>query len=364
MDLYSLDPITFKTAAPIDTFDSLIWTERYNDAGEVTLVVPSNSDTKDFFVEGMFLWTPDSREVALVDTVQDEDGQLTVTGEFLIGFLKSRVFRDSYSSNASAWKLTGTAGNIAATIIQQMCMAGGLITTSVLPSGVGTYEVIPNLTTAATPTGDSMTVAVDYGNVFDAIKAVCDADDLGFTMYPPNITDGTAALSFLTYRGRDLTSDQTVYPVVVFDPAIDSLSDTNQLRSISGYMSAAYAFATGITQAQVGVAYAAGTTTQTGWNRRSLMVDATDLDASDYTSTELTSILNRRAKNALANNNYVRMTDGQVVPQNAFTYGIDYTLGDIVELREGSVASQARVTEYIRAQDNTGEQAYPTLSVI
>lgn len=95
------------------------------------------------------------------------------------------------------------------------------------------------------------------------------------------------------------------------------------------------------------------------------MVDASDINAADYSSADLTTLLNQRAKDALANNNYVRLTDGKLVPQNAFVYGTDYNLGDVIELRGPSSSVQkARITEYVRSRDSKGETAYPTLSVI
>ena len=73
----------------------------------------------------------------------------------------------------------------------------------------------------------------------------------------------------------------------------------------------------------------------------------------------------QRAKDALANNNYVRLADGQIVPQSGYDYGTHFSLGDISELRASSgLPSLARVSEFIRTQDGTGYKAYPTLSVI
>ena len=146
---------------------------------------------------------------------------------------------------------------------------------------------------------------------------------------------------------------------------MESLSNVKELRSIAGYATAAYAWPSGATtSSHIGKAYVSGTQTTVGLKRRTIMVDATDVNVSDYTTAELTTVMNRKAKDALANNNYVRLMDGQLVPQNLFKYGTDYTLGDVIELRSGSTKENARITEYIRAQDNTGFQAYPTLTVV
>jgi hypothetical protein len=79
----------------------------------------------------------------------------------------------------------------------------------------------------------------------------------------------------------------------------------------------------------------------------------------------LQAMLNQKAKDLLANNNYTKVVDGEVVPQSEFKYGTHYTLGDVIELDSGDgLVSKARITEFIRSQDNTGDKAYPTVSVI
>jgi hypothetical protein len=86
----------------------------------------------------------------------------------------------------------------------------------------------------------------------------------------------------------------------------------------------------------------------------------TVVDANDITAFRI-----QNAKDALANHNYIRAIDGQSSPTSDYKFGVHYGLGDIIEL-EGltGLISKARVTEYIRSQDKTGEKEYPTISVL
>ncbi len=89
----------------------------------------------------------------------------------------------------------------------------------------------------------------------------------------------------------------------------------------------------------------------------------------DLTTTaginQLREELRQRALDGLANNNYVRMVDGELVPQSGFVYDKDYKLGDVIDLGSATgESSTARVTEYIRSKDASGYTEYPTLSVI
>lgn len=365
MDVYLLDP-NFNQIAVVDTFDSIVWTERYNTYGDVTLVVAASDANRDLFVENMFLKVTASQEVMLVESVSEENGTITVTGMSLVGFLANRMFRDTWTTATNGRQYNDTAGNVALSIVNEMCVKATGLIIGVLPSTLGANELITGLTVAlSAPTGPTLNLQVPYGNVYDAVKSVCDLDTLGFAIYQD--ADGTPNFTFTVYRGQDRTSSQSTYPAVIFDSAIETLTNIKQLRSVAGYKTHAYAVAPGQhDQINMGIAIAPGASNVSGWQRRTMFLVADDINPDDYFSdSQLKEPLDQRAKDALANNNYVRMTDGQLVPQSAFTYDIDYSLGDIIELRGSNSTSQsARIIEYIRAQDSTGERAYPTLSVI
>jgi hypothetical protein len=64
-------------------------------------------------------------------------------------------------------------------------------------------------------------------------------------------------------------------------------------------------------------------------------------------------------------NKFTKVVDGEIVPDIQFKYGVHYYLGDVVELQGNSgIVQNARVTEYIRTQDESGERAYPTVTVL
>jgi len=367
VDIYTLDD-TFVKESPIDEFTSVIWTERYNAAGDVTLTYPDGSPNSKLISEGTFLYTPDSDDIMLIDTIDTEKKVTKATGQTLTGFLTQRMCRFTWHTDSDSFMLTGSAAAIASAIVSQMCTPGGAMsTTAVLAGTAGTLELIPNLTIGTPAGGTSITVAVQNGNVYDAVKAVADLDNVGFWLRCTDIFAGTAPLLFQTYKGLDRTTSQSTNDPVIFSEAMDSFTDANKLRSIAGYKTVAYAVANGMTaQSSMGVAYAPGfTPTDVGFKRRTMMVEATDVNATDYTATDLTNILNQKAVDALANNNYVHMTDGQLVPQLKYVYGTHYNLGDIIELRaDDDVAQAARVIEYVRSVDVSGKKAYPTLSVV
>jgi sulfur carrier protein ThiS len=79
----------------------------------------------------------------------------------------------------------------------------------------------------------------------------------------------------------------------------------------------------------------------------------------------LVDLLNKRAAKDLGDNPFIKTVDGEIVPTSQFEYGVHYNLGDIIEVQGNSEIVQAcRVTEYIRSQDEAGEKAYPTVTML
>jgi hypothetical protein len=367
MDIYTLDQNFLRTDA-IDDFNSVIWTERYTKAGDVNLVVPLTRENISRLPEGRFLGLRGSKEVMLIENALIEKNQLKVTGPSITQFLNNRVIRYTAAHADRYYNQSMPPEAMMGALVNDMCIQGLGVSVD------GPRQIIPGLDAAlieGTVTSAPVQFAIPYGPIYDALVQIAETYQLGFQLYLESASTTVYYLLFRVYKGKDRTSGQSVNDVVRFSPNIDSLTNLKELRSISGYKNVAYAFAPsnpvpGVTQS--GVAYADGeAATSTGFDRRILLVFADDLttDKVGGSASVLLSVLNQRAKDALANNNYTKVVDGEVVPQAQYTYGTHYGLGDIVELQSLSgLLQKARVTEYIRSQDEKGERAYPTISVI
>jgi len=370
MDIYTLDE-NFLRQDVVDNFQSVVWTERYTKAGDVVLTVAPTQANIGKLSEGTFLALQGSKEVMQIQNALIDGGKLKLTGPSITQFLDNRVIRYSANHADRYYNLTMAPGMAMAFLVSDMCISGPYVSSSAY--GVdGPRQIMEGLYIAEMDTsGASVALAVPYGPLYTALAQLADTYQIGFQMFLESASPEAYYLGFRTYQGVDRTSGQSVRPLVRLSPNVDSLTGLKELRSIEKYKNVAYAFApsnpvAGVTQS--GVAYADNeAATSTDFKRRSLLVFADDLttDKVGGSAAVLISILNQRAKDALANNNYIKTVDGEVVPQSQFQYGRDYGMGDIVELQSFSgLLSRARVTEYIRTQDNTGERAYPTISVI
>lgn len=385
MELYTLNEYFHKKDA-IDNFLSVIWTERYYGDSSIELVVPEISDAiTNTLVEGSFIGLEGSEDTMIIETRDIQDGIIKLSGISLTQWLNNRFIRASANHEDKYWHISGYSADFTMwNIIYYMCSPESpYLTPGDTTMGIPNPEdlAIPGLTVADfTMEGDPIEVAVPYGPVFDAVKDIAVSNELGIKLRvmfeDPYFAflETTFRLGFKVYKGLDRTSGQDVNPAVRFSPKMDSFSNIKELKSIAAFKTNAYSFAPGLKAAEgdpplttdPGVSIRTDAE-YTGFDLRAIMIFADDITTDQVGSDPdaVVTILNSRAKDAIAANPYVQAVDGEIVPDNQFKYGIHYSLGDLVEVQGNSgTVKTARITEYIRSQDASGEKAYPTLSII
>jgi len=376
MEPYTLDRNFHKTNV-IDGFSSIIWTERYYGDSAVEMVVPATLDLVPKLLPGTFLGLDKSDEIMILETFNIENNKLKVTGISILPWLNNRFVRTSPKHEDRYWYIQGgTPGWVLWEIVRNMCCVGS-------PYLVDAIMGVPNAAQLAIPGlglrdydkwGPAISVGVPYGPVYDALKEIATTFEVGMQITLDAVTDTSYSLGFRSYKGLDRTSEQTDNPAVRFSPQMDSFTDIKELQSIAALKTLVYSFAPGLNpeegapdlRTSPGISALTGPQ-YTGFDLRALLVFAEDIttDMVSGSAPVLLNILNSRAKDALNNNHFVQAVDGEIVPDNQFQYGTHYNLGDIIEVEGNSgVVKAARVTEYIRAQDDAGEKAYPTTSMI
>lgn len=389
MDLYTLSS-SFLAVDYVDEFVSAIWTERYSTHGDVQIVLPATNENIDKLVPGTFLALRGSREVMICETQVIENELLTVTGRTLISFLDERFmwYKNPDSSDAAIRIVDYTEdlvkpGTFLGNVVTKMAISpvtlGGLYVDADLD---WVNEAIPGLTLGAIDaSGTSKRMTLPIGPLYSGMADIALKEGVGMSLYLESADpiDGYS-LKFTTYVGVDRTSDQVLVPLVRLSPDFDTIGELKEVRSISGYKNVVYVYYQGEITEHIDPNWVGE---PEGFERRSMVRDAEgepvghaytyslfNLPSILYTgytvdAGDVTAFREQTALDALANNNYIRAIDGQASPENDYAFGVDYNLGDILELEGVTGAlSKARVTEYIRAQDKSGERAYPTISVI
>jgi hypothetical protein len=321
---------------------------------------------------GSFISVNNSEIVMILETLNfDDDGSAKFSGISLLSWMNNRFVRASAAHEDRYFYLAGhTVGDTLWQIIYSMCVSGSPYLNGTIDTGIDNPQqfAIPGLGLRDfDKSGPLISVGVPYGPVYDAMKEIATTYEVGMRI----VLDKTQVpnLGFVSYKGLDRTSGQTINAPVRFSPQMDSFTNIKEIQSQAKFKTQAYAFAPGNPD---GLATEPGVSVLSspdymGFDLRAMLVFAEDIttDQVGASPANLVSILNSRATDALSNNKFVKAVDGEIVPENQYQYGIHYNLGDVIEVQGNTgVVQDARVTEYIRTQDASGEKSYPTVAMI
>lgn len=363
MDLYILDEL-YRRHTLIDNYESLVWTERFSDVGDFELIVIATLENRSRFRSGTKLGLSTSAyRVMTVETVEnktDDEGRrlLTITGFSLEHILKDRPNRRSNFNNGTVVvpeaSVTGFPAEIVQLIFDNHCISNNVIPEDNLPN-TSLLNFFP-ADTIPEP-DESVTFVFPIESLFSTIKRICDTYSMGFRLVR---RADMGELCFNIYMGSDrtTTADIQLEPVI-FSPVLENLDDVTELNSTATLKTAAYVYSTNGSRLVFGNGYSSEVS---GFERRVMLVDAMDIDLAAGSS--LNAALEERGKEALASQSQFSALDGEVPEFSQYKYGIDYNLGDLVEVRnEYGTTSKMRVTEQIFASDAEGVRSYPTLSM-
>lgn len=357
MELYILDSLNRREDV-VDDFISLVWTERFSSIGDFELVVSNTLTNRLRFKSDVKLLLNESKRVMIIESIEkkvDEEYRhvLNISGRSLEKILDERVGYGSLSglNTNPKWALTGTPGNIARKMFHDICVAGILDTADIIPNIVE-QNVFPTSTIAEST--DLITMEFELASLYTSMKNVCDLYDLGFRLVR---NAETSTVYFDVYAGCDRTSHQTNFPAVIFSQELDNLKGTSEFMSSASYKTVAYV----ITPIGSGKVYAIGVDpVSNGFDRRVLVVRADDLTNAATLATDIQT----RGNLELMKSRNLFAFDGEINESSGYKYGLDYNVGDIVEMRDvDGVVSNLRVTEQIFVSDAEGDRSYPTLSV-
>jgi len=355
MEMYTLNSLLLREEI-IDRAKSMIWTERYNALGDFQLEVIRTPDMERLLVEGTFLAMNMSDRVMEIETVEKRD-TIKVAGRSIEKIMMDRAsFWQKGAMDGPGddkWPQTGTPGTIARNLWDFCCAAGLLDIKNKLPFvELGTRYPVDTLIEPTVV----VNVELEPKDLFTHMQEICVPWDLGFRL----VRDlGLASrLYFDVYYGIDRTTDQTEYDPVIFSPSLDNMFETTEFKSISDLKTVALVYS------KLGFAevFADGSDPDAdGFERRELVV----VDSSvTEDNPDIPGALQRVGLEALAGKQKFWGFDGEISQKSQYRYGIDYNMGDLVEMRaDNGGTNKMRVTEQIFVSDAEGERAYPTLTL-
>jgi Siphovirus ReqiPepy6 Gp37-like protein len=375
----------FARAETIVGHDSFTWVDRYREAGSVEIVGPMHAGLDTQLPLGTLVSHTGSYGWCMIERHEyptDEEGTITfkATGRSLDGWLAYRVVgefeNNTVPSEADGPPLWSLASD------EVWTQAKNLINTHAL-GGQMTHlavEVIDGIADEVViPSGTLLTRTLERKDVYSTLQELLAVQDLGIKVvrglstHPDidfdsvgskNTSVGTTTY-FLIHAGQD-RSDTVAFSLSRGDLRDMTPLESNELNYTNVAVVGSYA-----------VVHVNPSTASKYW-RRTCVIDGSELDRAwteadgpvgyygvfgteDCPGTYMTELGNR----IISVRSGIHMTDAAAGPNNPYSYGVDYDIGDIV-LLEGPMRllERRRITEHTTIVTKDEIQEIPTFSVL
>lgn len=352
MDMFILDT-AYQAVAVLDTFQSRIWTDRYNAYGDFEVYIPAIMPVCSFLKEGYYLYSPDlSDRMMIIEDIQlkcdPEDGDFyTVTGRSLESILTRRVI----------WGYREITGNL-----QEGVKA--LLNENVI-NPTKTMRKIPNFQFRDSTDSriTSLTLDAQYfgDNLYEVISAICQEKSIGFRVLP-DFTN--AGLIFELFKGTERALDQTENPYIIFSPDFDNFISSNYLETTSSYKNVALVGADGKGPDRKYIEAFEGNGEPSGLSRRETFTDAYGVSKDEETTEDdYNKQLKQKGLEELADLKVTKAFEGEIDSSRQYVYGRDFGIGDVVQVTNSyGQSGKSRVSEVVMSEDDTGFIITPTFT--
>ena len=351
MELFVLNAV-FESIAVIDTYESMIWTDRYNAYGDFEIYFAMDESLLEYIKEDYYLWLKESDHSMIIEDIKidadtEEGKRLIVTGRSLESILERRII----------WGQRVFSGNLQNAI--QMMLNENIISPSVADRKIVNFVFVPSTDSKIT----SLTIDNQYtgDDLYTVIKGLCEENNIGFKIV---LTDDNQ-FAFSLYAGADRSYDQTENPYVVFSPNFENIINSNYFSSKAGYRNVTLVAGEGEGASRKTTVVGSAS----GLDRRELFTDARDIssDTEDGTLSDAEYIAQLRTKGLknLADHMITTAFEGEVEVTRLFKYGEDFFIGDIVQIaNEYGNENSAYISELIISNSDEGLSIYPTFKTI
>lgn len=349
MEVWILDT-DFSSVSVLDTFESLIWTDRYREYGDFEIFAFPTSQLINDAKDDFYLYNPASEHTMIIEhhevTTDIEEGpRFIVTGRSLESLLTRRI----------VWNQTTISGSLQNGIKK-------LITENFIAPEVSERKITNFVFVDSTdPEITKLTHEQQYTGdiVYDVIADLCNTYDIGFKV---TLNVDKKRFEFSLYKGKDRSYAQETNPYVVFSPNYENIINSDYTHSIINYKNVTRIGGEGVGVERKMTTYGKAS----GLIRREIFTDARDIssktdDGEVLSDQDYLNLLQQRGKENLAEYAVKEGFEGEVEASKMFIYGRDFFLGDCVQVQnEFGMSGTSLVSEIVFSQDKDGESVFPT----
>lgn len=367
----------------IEDYDSLVWTEKFQDHSEFILTTSHIDDFRLQLPIESFVTLLQSLEVMKVESHtigRDQKGKekLTIRGRSVTSILENRVIQLASPSKTAKLNVINADRALVWLVIYSTVKeytSDSIFSGAFDPNGIsGGFEITGN--TPLSTVDDDDTYWIPAGVVDRPIRSYLEETGRGMAFRRPDGKSGyifdTAPLSStltssITEARFDLREPDNVSDTVIFDVEKGHFTDVEWIESVRNAKTVGYLNVpntTNMTDIVFNPAFPnASSRTKLGllgYSHESSLPG----DETEGTTAEIKKALKAQMRNQLKKEHpYLIVTGGQVSSTAPFRYLEHYALGDVVgvySVRYGF--EKKKVTEFIRSWESGTESAYPVLS--
>lgn len=345
----------FERIGIIDTFKSLIWTDRAREYGDFELsCFPTEKNIQDCSPDN-FVENPESEHLMIIEKIDlksdtDDGDEFIVAGNSLESILERRI----------VWTKTVLSGSLQEGIKKLINEA--IISPEIAERKIPNFVFEDSTDTAITTL--MLSKECEAGdNLYDIIKDVCDEYKICFKV----VLNSEKKLTFSLYAGADRSYTQSDNAFVMFSPNFENIITSEYSSYRTDYKNVCLVTASRTKEgAEEETEYTEVAGTGEGITRREMHVEGSDVPTKndhevEYSDAEYKNLLAQRGLKELGDNPIDEKFEGEVDYTNVFVYGKDFFLGDTIQVANAyGMEGPSYVKEVIWSEDTSGTKCYPT----
>ena len=331
----------------IDTFASVIWNMQFFGLNDFELVVPATD-------KNLMILSPRTLLVREADIVSDGYDNVMMIENITVDFDTEKGWTITCSGGGLkkilgqriVWSQTNLTGKVEAGI--RKVINENVVNPSVQIRKIQNFEL--ETAHGYTETFDMQLLGE---NIADWLTEICQTYGYGWDVVIRN-----GKYRFVLKKGVDRTYDQSDVVPVVFSPEYDNLMSSSYIYESKDFSNAALIGGEGEGTDQK----TATIGTASGLDRHEAFIDGSSVSSNGEIITLATylKMLQDYGKEQLAKAAFTEKVEGKIVQNNMYTFGVDYFLGDIVQISNTFVDATSRIIELIYSEDENGSQLIPT----